>query len=142
MRKHITLIEANNVTRINNTPMNGPVIDLGGASYQGAYRDNMNIEDAKRYLDSYSDGYLGHEVMENDAFVAVDSQGRYVFYNPISDQIEGWDWVEDINNLAQWEDGTDILNGWFYCPADEMAFTKGGMAWWDEIRSGMHTPIK
>jgi hypothetical protein len=109
----------------------------------GAHRDGMTLAQAKEYLDNHPDGMLKHDGFETDAFVGITKFGVYVFYNPINDRIEHWDWTKDVADLAKYyeEDSTyDIMNDWGYIPSDEMMYTKGGMEFWDRIRNGLEIP--
>lgn len=141
MRKWINLVESALVPMQPDDYIGGTTIHDGQISIQGAHRDKMTAGEAKAYLDSNPDGTLHHDILETDAFVTKNTNGQYIFYDPINGRgVEAWDWTKDIADIDRYgaPDGYDVHNGWWYNPGEEMSFISGGMAFWDEIRN---TPV-
>jgi len=105
------------------------------------YADNLSIQNAKTMLDNYPEGFLKHPMFENEAFIALNKHGIYVFYNPHEDTIEHWNWNTDVDDLSK-DSSYDIMNDWSYLPAkEEMSMTNYGIEWWIEIRDGLEVPL-
>jgi hypothetical protein len=119
-------------------PFTGKDAPLEGELGMG-HKDNLTVREAKKMLDDYPNGFLCHGMFERDAFVAVNKYGIYVFYEPRSDRLLHWDWINDVRELSD-DTSYDIMSDWAYLPSDEMSMTNGGMEWWDRIRSGLEVP--
>ena len=135
MRDYLTIMEGDLV------PTTGP--HTGDLAHD--YADNLTVGQARAMLDGYPEGFLGHAMLENEAFVCVTRQGMYLFYDPASDQMQHWDWELDIKRLHEHyvdDHSYNPLSDWAYLPAaDEMPMTSGGMRWWDRIRDGLEVPV-
>lgn len=104
----------------------------------------LSVEDAKKALDQNPRGVLMHDMFETNAFITKDSNGSYVFYNPVGDSFEGWDWLSDIEALSDYniENGSygndDPFENWTYIMInvdDDFLFSSDS---WEEIWSGKH----
>ncbi len=139
MRKWINILtESDNLPAVVK-PM--PMMTL-----QGAHREDMSLEEAKQYLDSYPDGTLHHEGFETDSFVTKNEIGEYVFYHSVRQKLMTWDWEEDIKEFDA-EGQFNIFAGWWYAPGVEMnewyipgAGPGAGKDWWYSIQSGSIRP--
>ena len=136
MRKIIDLIESNLVPYDHSQALQG---DLSGP-----HREGMTVREAKHHLDSYPDGVLSHDGFETDAFVAVNKYGIYVFYDPVKDRLEHWDWKADIESLlgyyADDQSYDPRVNWWYNDALEQLGHSKGGMEFWDRIRNGLEVP--
>ncbi len=113
----------------------------------GPHREDMNVKQAKAYLDNYPDGVLCHDYFETDSFVAITKYGIYVFYNSAIDKIQHWNWEKDIADMLSDYDPKDRfapnpLEGWWYNSGDEqLGFSHGSIEFWDRIRNGHEVPV-
>ena len=101
------------------------------------YADNLSIQKAKAMLDDYPEGFLRHPIFEDEAFVALNKYGMYVFFDPVADKFETWNWNTDVKELSENTD-YDIMTDWSYLPAnEEMRYIINGKEWWSRIRNGL-----
>lgn len=135
MRDLLNLFESNVAPY---TGGEGTLIDHG--RIQGDYREGMTAMEAIQFLTAHPDGYLAHDALEEQAFVTTDETGQWLFYDPVGDKIDRWDWA-DLDSWKTTPEDESPFHGWAYLPASEMALTNGGMGWWDEIKAGKFTPV-
>ncbi len=149
MRNFINIVEnISPMTRDDYNQGNGSHLTiLPGSSEperQGDHREDMTVSQAHQYLDEFPDGTLHCEAynttLNQDSFVTKDRNGNYLFYDSTTDRVEPWDWDKDIKAMLSYDQSdTSILTGWWYHPGQEMSETRGGINWWDEVRSGQYS---
>lgn len=104
------------------------------------YADNLSIQKAKAMLDDYPEGFLRHPMFEDLAFVALNKYGMYVFFDPVTNKFETWNWKTDVKKLSENTD-YDVMTDWSYLPAnEEMRYITNGKEWWSRIRNGLEVP--
>lgn len=115
----------------------GKTINVGSSyDVSNSHRDNMTLEEAKKYLDSGPFGTLHHALFEEESFITKSTSGGYVFWHSIKQEVQSWDWQTDVDEIVEFndEDDNSIYNDWWYNSGDEMSMVVGGIEWFDEVR--------
>lgn len=138
MRNLIDIVETNIVPYDHDQAFQGDIA--------GPPRENMNVQEAREYLDMYPDGVLSHDMFDTDSFVAVTKYGSYVFYNAYKDRLEFWDWNSDIAELYSYferdQDYNPMVGWWYNSGEEQLGYSEGGIEFWDRIRNGLEIPVE